>query len=270
MSTKKLIETRDKLQKKIPKLRGRKAIKAKKMLQVLDERLASIETLTKNADTIGGLDFQVPSPPGIGRLVTLPFYPVNTNADIVTASGTNSANTQNPSVIALIGNTTNNCIPSFVMETPQISWARLRIVGFEVEYKTLCSQASSAPMLMVSDLKIGGGTNLFTHEDFADASFYAQDVEDYAGLRDYPVLDAPNTALVSVSAVSPTATGDRITFSLSLVCDVLSDENYGEHLVGPYARGASMVRYKGKVEKYSPRNRSVVHTHRHSHPHKGH
>ena len=104
--------------------------------------------------------------------------------------------------------------------------------------------------------------------NFADASFYVQDVEDYAGLRDYPILDAPNVASVSVAAVSPTATGDRITFSLSLVCDVVSDENYGEHLVGPYARGASMVKYKGKIEKYKPKR--LVHSHPHSHPHRRH
>ena len=266
--SKDLIKKREQLQSKLPKLSGLKALKVQKAIRLIDERLASQEILRQQANNLGGLDFQVQSPPGIGRLVTLPFYPVNTNADIVTASGTNTVNTQNPSVIALIGNTTNNCVPTFVMETPQISWANLRIVGFEVEYKTLCSQATSSPMLLVSDLKIGGGTNLFTHEAFADASFYVQDVEDYAGLRDYPMLEAPNVASVSVSAVSPTATGDRITFSLSLVCDVVSDENYGEHLVGPYARGASMVKYRGKIEKYKPQR--LVHSHSHSHPHRRH
>jgi hypothetical protein len=264
---KKLLIAKRKLQLRLPKLNGRKAIRAQDAINKIDERLASMEVLEKEAPHIGGLDFQVPSPPGLGRLVTLPFYPVNANPDIVTASGTNTANSQNPSMIALIGNTTNNCTSEFVLETPQISWAKLRIVGFEVEAKTLCGQAVSAPMLMVSDLKIGGGTNLFTHESFADASFYAQDVEDYAGLRDYPVLEAPNTAMVTVAAVSPTATGDRITFSMSLVCDVISDENYGEHLVGPYARGASMVRYKGKVEKYAPRlSRQYDHPHSDHHP----
>ena len=257
----KLLSAKKQLQLRLPKLNGQKAIRAQNAIKKIDERLASIEVLHKQASNIGGLDFQVPSPPGLGRLVTLPFYPVNANVDIVTASGTNTANAQNPSMIALIGNTTNNCTSTFVLETPQISWAKLRIVGFEVEAKTLCGQAASAPMLMVSDLKIGGGTNLFTHESFADASFYAQDVEDYAGLRDYPVLNAPNTAQVTVCAVSPTATGDRITFSMSLVCDVISDENYGEHLVGPYARGASMVKYKGKVEKYAPRLSQYDHAH---------
>ena len=264
--SKKLIETKRKLLAKLPKLQGIKAIKARRAIQLIDKRLASESVIVKNASTLGGLDFQVASPPGIGRLVTLPFYPVNVNADLVTAGGANIASSQNPNVIALIGNTTNNCVPSFTMQTPQISWAKLRIVGFEVEYKTLSAQDASLPSLLVSDLKIGGGTNLFTHEEYADAGFYVQDIEDYAGLRDYPLLDAPNVAEVTVSAVSPTATGDRITFSMSLVCDVISDDNYGEHLVGPYARGASMVKYRGRINEDT--KKPFVHTHLHSHPHR--
>lgn len=265
--SKKLIETKKKLLARLPHLHGRKALKARKAIELIDKRLASDKVLLANAGTLGGLDFQVASPPGIGRLVTLPFYPTSVNADLVTAGGASTASSQNPNVIALIGNTTTNCVPSFTMQTPQIAWAQLRIVGFEVEFKTLCSQDASAPMLLVSDLKIGGGTNLFTHEEFGSANFYVQDIEDYAGLRDYPLLEAPNIAEVTVSAVSPTATGDRITFSMSLVCDVVSDDNYGEHLVGPYARGASMVKYKGRIDEHRGR-KPLIHTHPHSHPHK--
>ena len=243
-----LIETKLKLQAKLPTLHGKKAIKARRAIVAIDKKLQEQEVLKKEGANIGGLDFQVPSPPGIGRLLTLPFYPVTTNADIVTAGGQNATSSQNPSVIALIGNTTPNAVPTFIMKTPQISWAKLRVVGFQAQLKTLCGQNASAPMLLVSDLKLGGSTNLFTHEGFADAAIYSSAVQDYAGLRDYPILDAPNVAEVSVSAVSPTATGDRLTFSLSLVCDVVSDENYGAHLVGPYARGASMVKYKGKMK----------------------
>ena len=181
--SKKLIEAKKKLIKKLPSLHGIKAIKARKAIKAIDERLAQQQILKQISGTIGGLDFESPSPPGIGRLVTLPFYPVNANADIVTSAGQNAASSQNPSCIALIGNTTNNAVSSFVMRTPQISWAELRIVGFECEYKTLCSQDESSPTLLVSDLKIGGSTNLFTHDSFADAALYSKDVDDYAGPR---------------------------------------------------------------------------------------
>ena len=245
----KLIETKLKLQARLPKLHGKKAIKARKAIVAIDRKLQQQELTAKQQMDLGSLEFQGPSPPGGGRLLTLPFYPVNVNADIVTAGGQNVVSTQNPSVIAIIGNTIANAVPTFVMKTPQISWAKLRVVGFQSQIKTLCGQNASAPMLLVSDLKLGGSTNLFTHEGFGDASIYSSDLQDYAGLRDYPLLDAPNVAEVSVSAVSPTATGDRLTFSLSLVCDVISDDNYGIHLPGPYARGASMVKYKGKYNE---------------------
>ena len=194
------------------------------------------------------MQFQATSPPGIGRLVSLPFYPTSVNADVTTSGGANTVSSTNPVCILSIGNTINNAVSTFVMSTPQISWATLRIVGFEVDVRTNCAQNTSQPTLLVSDLKVGGGTNLFTHEDFSDGTFYANENDYYAGLRDYPLLISPNTAQVSVSAVSPTATGDTITFSAQLVCEVLVDQNYGTHIPGPYARGASMVRSRGALK----------------------
>ena len=198
-----------------------------------------------NINTIGGLQFQATSPPGIGRLVSLPFYPTAVNADVTTAGGANVTSSNNPVCILDIGNTTNNTVTPFVMTTPQISWAMLRIVGFEVDIRTNCAQNTSRPTLLVSTLKVGGGTNLFTHEDYSDGMFYANDNDYYAGLRDYPLLVSPNTAQVLIGAISPTATNNTITFSAQLVCEVLSDQNYGAHIPGPYARGTSMVRSKG-------------------------
>ena len=201
-----------------------------------------------NINTIGGLQFQATSPPGIGRLVALPFYPTSVNADVTTSSGANITSTTNPVCILSVGNTTANAVSTFVMTSPQISWATLRIVGFEVDIRTNCAQNTSPPTLLVSDLKIGGGTNLFTHEDFSDGQFYANENDHYAGLRDYPLLVSPNNAQVSISAVSPTATGNTITFSAQLICEVLRDDNYGTHIPGPYARGASMVRKSGVLK----------------------
>ena len=89
---------------------------------------------------------------------------------------------------------------------------------------------------------------MFTHEDYSDGMFYSNKNDYYAGLRDYPLLISPNQAEVTVGAVSPTATGDTVTFSVQLVCEVLNDENYGTHIPGPYARGASMVRSGGKFK----------------------
>ena len=163
-------------------------------------------------------------------MVSLPFYPVSVNADVTTSAGTNVASSTNPVCILNIGNTTNNTVAPITLRTPQISWAKLRVVGFESDIRTNSAQNTSAPTLIVSDLKIGGGTNLFTHEDYSDGMFYSNKNDYYAGLRDYPLLISPNQAEVTVGAVSPTATGDTVTFSVQLVCEVLNDENYGTHM----------------------------------------
>lgn len=243
-SAKKLLLTRQKLQRALPLLRGLRRAKAQRAIEKINRQLLKAKVQVTEMDELGGLEFDVPSPPGIGRLVTLPFYPTSTNADITTAAGANTPNTQNPVCILNIGNTTNNCVAAFEMQTPQISWADLRIVGFEIDYKTLTQQDNSAPTLLVRNLRVGGGTNLFTHTDFGDASLYSKDIADYAGLRDYPKLVAPDFAFVTICAVSNQNTGDRITFSASLVCDIIADKNYGRHLVGPYARGASMTKQR--------------------------
>jgi hypothetical protein len=242
--SKKLLLTRAKLQRALPLLRGLRRAKAQRAIEKITEKLLHAKVQVQEIDELGGLEFDVPSPPGVGRLVTLPFYPVATNADVTTAAGANVPTTQNPICMLSVGNTTANCVAPFVMQTPQISWADLRIVGFEIEYKTLNLQNASAPTLLVQNLRVGGGTNLFTHQDYGDASLYNKDVGDYAGLRDYPKLVAPDFCSVTIAAVSITATLNVVTFSASLVCDIIADKNYGRHLVGPYARGASLVRQR--------------------------
>lgn len=264
----KLLVLRSKLKKKMQAHKGSRNEMAKlqSTLQRVDAeivRLKSMHTVSakhrkgtedltqhKNVDlnTIGGLQFQASSPPGIGRMVSLPFYPTSVNADVATSSGANAASNVNPVCIFSIGNSVNNAVTPITLTTPQISWAKLRIVGFETDIRTNSSQNSSPPTLLVSDLKIGGGTNLFTHEDYSDGMFYSNKNDYYAGLRDYPLLVSPNQAQVTVGAVSPTATGDTVTFSVQLVCEVLEDENYGTHIPGPYARGASMMRSGGLLK----------------------
>lgn len=91
-----------------------------------------------------------------------------------------------------------------LFEIPQISWAILRIVGFEVEVAGTSSDANGAaftnantfpvPKLAVSDLKIGGGANLFIYEDLADASIYDSSQPEFCGLRDYLILKSLNVA----------------------------------------------------------------------------
>jgi hypothetical protein len=198
---------------------------------------------------IGGLMFQAQSPPGLGRLLRLPFYPVDANAFAITAGGLNQPSSTNPVVIldpsqngALVNQTSGT---AFRMLTPQISWATLRVVGFESAQRQAKAISNPGPSLLVQNLKIGGGANLFTHEQFADATIYDADQPEFCGLRDYPILKSPNQAEVTILPVN--ANNDETnTVSLSLLCEVLVDDNYGAHVPGPYSRKGALVRQGGQ------------------------
>ena len=216
----------------------------------------------------GGLSFVATAPPGIGRLIRIPFYLESAatgfdamvpGAATATAGGANgTASTESPIIYAQI-NTTAGIGTAVTMKTPQISWATLRIVGFEcaVNEGTQNSLDTSKAQLMFKDLQIGGGANLFVHEDYAAAGIYASHQGSFSGLRDYPLLKSPNVAQVDVAIQSPVAAtaiptpqddkevGSNIMFSCNLVCEILQDDNYGSHVPGPYARKGAMVRRGG-------------------------
>lgn len=197
---------------------------------------------------IGGLMFQAQSPPGLGRLLRLPFYPVDANAGAITGAGAGNPSSTNPVVIldpALLPGGANTSGTAFRMLTPQISWATLRVVGFESAQRKFRAISNPGPTLLVQNLKIGGGANLFTHEQFADATIYDADQPEFCGLRDYPILKSPNQAEVTILPVN-SVVGEMDTVSLSLLCEVLVDDNYGAHVPGPYSRKGALVRQGGQ------------------------
>ena len=219
------------------------------------------------SDGQGGLQFTAQAPPGIGRLIRIPFYLTTaTNGfdpqvpgTVATAGGvytSNGGTVSTVSPVILATNAAANIGPTANLVTPQISWATLRIVGFEVSVsKAACPNTNRIIGLCFQDLQIGGGANLFIHEDWADSALYASANDNFAGLRDYPLLRSPNTARVSC-AIAGTglslAAGSNLTsvighmlFSANLVCEILQDDNYGSHVPGPYARKGAMVRRGG-------------------------
>jgi hypothetical protein len=206
-------------------------------------------------DGIGGLEFQAMAPPGLGRLVRLPFYPDVANALTITSAGLGALSTTNPifiedfSTLAGLALTTG----THLLHTPAVSWATLRIVGFECQIRRRWDNIQfPGPIMLLSDLQIGGGFNLFTHEDFGDAKMYSADQPEFVGLRDYPILKSPNVAEVQVRAVSdvdPAVAVEQLTFSCALLCEVLIDDNHGAHVPGAYARKGAMVRRGGSLPR---------------------
>ena len=195
---------------------------------------------------IGSLQFQAMSPPGLGRLLRLPFYPNVAHTGSTTAGGDNAASAVNPIMIenpALIA-ALQACNTAHTLQTPQISWATLRLVGFETQQSQFKGIGNPGPVMGVADLQIGGGANLFTFEDFGDAGIFDADQPEFCGLRDYPIIKSPNTSTVSVIQLGDLA-AETVTFSASLICEALVDDNYGAHIPGPYARKGAMVRQGG-------------------------
>jgi hypothetical protein len=210
-------------------------------------------------DGVGGMQFTAQSPPGVGRLIRIPFY-LTTGVGNAICSLQENQNAAGfaANLVAGTGNTTvPTCAIDFgaiaatggstgtaIMQTPQISWATLRIVAFEINRQDATLNPGSAGEVCVSDLQIGGGANLFVHEDMAPSGIYLSGQSSFAGLRDYPILKSPNIASVQVQGLGAAASA-RISFSASLVCEILVDDNYGAHIPGPYARAGAMVRQGG-------------------------
>ena len=210
-------------------------------------------------DGVGGIQYTVQSPPGVGRLIRIPFYltqGVNnfaallntgeTPADVLTSIGAAGATVASASepLIAVGPPTSGNVTATATLFTPQISWATLRVVGFEAS--VFGATLPSAPVAQIgfSDLKIGGGANLFTHEAFAPAHIYDANQPEFCGLRDYPIIRSPNFATVQAAMVNGVAT-ETATFSCSLLVEALIDDQYGAHIPSPAARRGAMVRAGG-------------------------
>ena len=94
--------------------------------------------------------------------------------------------------------------------------------------------------LLVRDLMVGGGANLLSQSGFVDGAIYDTRLPEFPGLRAAPVLEKTNRGYVEAAIVGPQLA--TMTFSMSLVCEVMDDEQFGKPIPGPYARGASLAR----------------------------
>lgn len=281
----KLVDKKAQLEAALPMVDDARAMQIESRLDKIEAQLMRELAKAQQAGNqaaiqaaMGSLEFQVQAPPGQGRLLRLPFYPDAGATGYVTGAGGADASTTVPTVGAQIPQSYGTQLGSFQMKTPQISWATLRIVGFEVDvHNTQTSAPSlatsggfaaadnialhsanavSAPKVIVKDLQVGGGATLFTHEEFADAVIYDASQPEFCGLRDYPILKSPNQAQVQVAAVgcggvngagggAPSNGIQSMVFSCTLLCEVLQDDVFGSHVPGPYARGAALARRGG-------------------------
>jgi len=189
----------------------------------------------RNIQGAGKLAFGTISPAGLGRLVQIPFYLEDTvtGFQVMTNTGLSANSKESPAILlsAPIANGRTNTV---ILRTPEIPFALLRFVGFVGLINTPAIPNTPVMDISVSDLKIGGSTNLFVHPEFASLHQYEVG-RPPPGFRDLPLIKSPNRMEVSVQGMGIT-TSASIGFSCAILCDVLNDDEYGQHISGAYAR----------------------------------
>jgi hypothetical protein len=282
----------------------------KMQLGIPDDRKAPPVDLRKaeaGVDGVGSLRFQATAPPGVGRLVRLPLFPSivpqSPRYSVVTDAGVGQPASINPvfTVVSDWSTGTPIRMTGLQLRTRVVKFATLRVVGFKASVKfrlqwgyttdvfpfapppapltPFYDRVTQQPFVLVKNLTLGGGVNLFPQDEYADAAIYSESVPEFAGLRDYPVLQDPNTCSVNVATTSlsygipeslipggplvapfgapaagspyiftgvvPTVALVRpvVQVSMNLVCEVLDDALVpGVHVPGPYARPGATSR----------------------------
>lgn len=183
----------------------------------------------------GNLDYATLSPPGTGRKVKIPFYleDVVTGFQVMTPTGLQPSSTIAPTIL-LGAPTANGATNTAILRTPQIPFAVLQFAGFETKINSPSIPNQPVMDICFSDLKLGGATNIFVHEEFASGKQYVVGGSN-PGFRSNPIIIAPNRMEVSVQGIGLT-TSTPIGFSCIMICDVLDDDEYGQHISGAYLR----------------------------------
>jgi hypothetical protein len=185
----------------------------------------------------GELAYQVQAPPGIGRLTRVPFQ-----VQGAVTAGTLSVAGNQPVVIPA-GTAPGNQL----LRTPQLPWSIVRLVAFEIQLVIDAPGAGAPDVIAVSNLQGGNAASLFASTLNQPAMFYLQGLDLRGGLRDYPIIRAPNFIDITVNwqnsltAAAVTTAGTTIV-SVEAVVDVLADDDFGAHLPGPYARPEALIR----------------------------
>lgn len=221
---------------------GMQASRIAKALQVSQaKRAAMIRSIGVDATAgtmgAGELDYSVKSPPGIGRIQSVQFQVIAPANNALCVVG------DQPVVVAA-----GTAAGQQVLQTPQMPWAVVRVIGVAV-HRTVDNPGAGAPdVYFLSGLATNNGTPLFIVNGNNNANFYLAGLELRGGLRDYPILRAPNVMDLVVSWQNAISTAGTLTtagatiINVELLVDVLADDDYGAHLPGPYARTEGLIR----------------------------
>lgn len=196
----------------------------------------------------GRLQFRTVSPAGTGRKVYIPMYldSATNGFQVMTPRGLQSSSQDYPNLV-LSAPSSNGSTNTAILRTPQIPYAVMRFIGFITKINTPSIPNQPVMDISFADLKVGGATNLFVHEEFGSGQMY-QIGNANPGFRYNPIIVSPNRMEVAVQGLGLT-TSTPIAFSCAVICDVLQDDEYGQHLSGAYARPQAINRLNPKKKK---------------------
>ena len=147
----------------------------------------------------------------------------------------------------------NNAANQIILQSEQISWAELQIVG--VEFGTP-NKTNPLDVIVLEDLQVGGGASLFAQAGqipginfLGDEAGRGGGMHSMCGLRHYPLLSATNTATMTLSGLVPTTgvAGLNGTVDIpyvNILVDRLVDDVFGVQPAGarsPYASAAGLL-----------------------------
>jgi len=147
----------------------------------------------------------------------------------------------------------NNAVNLVNLQSEQISWAELQIVG--IEFGTPIKTAA-IDTIFFEDLQVGGGASLFAQAGEIPAINFLGDeagrgggAHSMCGLRSYPLLSATNTAILTVQgrfgATGLAGLNGTIDVPyVNILVDRLVDDVFGVQPAGarsPYAKAAGLL-----------------------------
>lgn len=141
---------------------------------------------------------------------------------------------------------------TYTLQSEQISWAELQIVG--IEFGTPIKSVATDSVFF-EDLQVGGGASLFAQAGAIPAINFLGDesgrgggAHSMVGLRAYPLLSATNQASLTVTANSVTAGGAPAgTIDVpyvNILVDRLTDDVFGQQPASaqsPYSRASGLA-----------------------------
>lgn len=249
-------------------------------VRTFKDRRRMLNPARRQETGVGGLSFQVMSPPGPARLVRVPFFPQTDAQSWVGVNGIDEAG-DCPILDLQIANLARQSI-AMTMLTPTLDYAKYRIVGLQVNlqesyrHSPLAVRADDVAISLF-DFTVYNGAELFVQAigSGVDARTFSirqlgqpnanglgivqeqpfnwerRRSRFFVGFRDNPVMTTTAQARIVLRAFTINAIGGglplRVPVSVNLVVDILEDDVLGDPVnPSPASRAGAQIKVQTK------------------------